>query len=85
MARPMSPGCAELRLGEDVGGGGVGLEEADAVFLVEEEVEVAVGVGLDGVELGVELRMIGGAAEAGEDELLRAGGLRAEAGGEGEA
>jgi thiamine monophosphate synthase len=43
-------------LGEDVCRGGVGLEEADAVFLIEEEVEVAGGVGLDGVELGVELR-----------------------------
>ena len=45
---------AELGLGEDVGGGGVGLEEADAVFLIEEEVEIAGGVGLDGVELGAE-------------------------------
>jgi hypothetical protein len=63
---------AELGLGEDVGCGRVGLEEAYAVFLVEEEVEVAGGVGLDGVELGVELA-VGGAEEAGEDELLRAG------------
>ena len=70
--------CAELGLGEDVCGGGVGLEEADAVFLVEEEVEIAGGVGLDGVELGVcgVCRIwICGAEEAGEDELLRAGGL----------
>jgi hypothetical protein len=33
--------CAELSLREDVGRGGVCLEEADAVFLIEEEVEVA--------------------------------------------
>jgi hypothetical protein len=60
-----------LGLGEDVGCGRVGFEEAYAVFLVEEEIEVAGGVGLDGVELGVELA-VGGAEEAGEDELLRA-------------
>ena len=59
--------CAELRLGEDACGGGVCLEEADAVFLVEEEVEVAGGVGFDAVELGVELCGICGAEEAGED------------------
>jgi hypothetical protein len=40
-------------LGEDVGGGGVDLEEADAVFLIEEEVEVAGPVGLNGVELAL--------------------------------
>ncbi len=59
-------GGSDLGLGEDVGGGGVGLEEADAVFLIEEEVEVAGRVGLDGVELA----LIGDGAEAGEDELL---------------
>jgi hypothetical protein len=67
-----------LRLGEDVGGGGVGLEETDAVFLVEEKVEVAGGVGLDGVELSVcRIRRIWicGSEKAREDELLRAGGL----------
>ena len=72
MARPMSPLAAELGLGEDVGGGGVGLEEADAVFLVEQEVEVAGGVGLDGVELALAGDV---EREAGEDELLGAGGL----------
>ena len=56
-------------MSEDVGCGGVGFEEADAVFLVEEEVEIAGGVGLDGVELA----LIGDGAEAGEDELLWAG------------
>ena len=66
---------AELRLREDVCRGGVCLEEADAVFLIEEEVEVAGGVGLDGVELGVKLCGIGRAEEAGKDELLRAGVL----------
>ena len=55
-----------MGLGEDVGGGGVGLEEADAVFLVEEKVEVAGGVGLDGVELA----LTGNGMEAGEDQLL---------------
>jgi hypothetical protein len=49
--------CAELGLREKVGRGGVCLEEADAIFLVEEEVEIASGVGLDGVELGIELRV----------------------------
>jgi hypothetical protein len=44
-------------LREDAAGGWVGLEEADPVFLVEEEVEVTGGVGLDGVELGIELRV----------------------------
>ena len=72
--------CAELRLGEDVGRGGVGLEEADAVFLVEEEVEIAGRVGLDGVELGIKLGvglrvLVSRAEQAGEDELLRAGVL----------
>ena len=42
-----------MGLGEEVGGGGVGLEEADAVVLVEQEVEVAGGVGLNGVELAL--------------------------------
>ncbi len=51
--------AAELRLCEDVGGGGVCLDEADAVFLIEEEVEVAGGVGLDGIELGIKLGVIG--------------------------
>ena len=37
--------------------------------MVEEKVEVAGGVGLDGVELA----LIGDGAEAGEDELLRTG------------
>ena len=57
--------CAEVGLGEDVGCCGVGLEEADAVLLVEQEVEIASSVGLDGVELGGELR-VRGAEEAGE-------------------
>ncbi len=64
-----------MSLGEDGGSGGVGLEEADAVALIEQEVEVAGGVGLDGVELRV-VRVggigVGGAEEAGEEELLRA-------------
>jgi thiamine monophosphate synthase len=54
-------------LGEDVGGGGVSFEEADAVFLIEEEVEVAGRVGLDGVELGVGSGGVCGAEKAGED------------------
>jgi hypothetical protein len=53
-------------LGEDVGGIGIGLEEADAVFLVEEKIEIAVGCGLNVVELAV----AGDGTEAGEDELL---------------
>jgi hypothetical protein len=57
-----------MDLGENGGGGRVGLENAETVVLVEEEVEVAGGVGLDGVEL----TLIGGAAEAGSCE---AGGL----------
>jgi hypothetical protein len=65
-------------LGEDVCGSGIGLEEADAVFLVEEEVEVALRVGLDGVELGVLRGWVGGGVEAGEEKLLRACGLGGE-------
>jgi hypothetical protein len=42
-----------MSLREEVGRGWIGLEEADAVALVEQEVEVAGGVGLDGVELRV--------------------------------
>jgi len=61
---------SELGLGEEVGGGGVGLEEADAVLLVEEEVEVAGSIGFDGVELGWIGGWTGRGAEAGEDELL---------------
>jgi hypothetical protein len=60
-----------LCLGDEVGCGWVGFEEADAVFLVEEEVEVAAGAGFDGVELA----LTGCGAQAGEDELLRATGL----------
>ena len=38
--------------------------------MIEEEIEVAGGVGLDGVELA----LVGDGAQAGEDELLAAGG-----------
>ncbi|WP_433983210.1 hypothetical protein RBB78_17050 [Tunturiibacter empetritectus] len=66
-----------MSLGEYVGRCGICFEEADTVALVEQEVEVAGGVGLDGVELGV-VRVGGigirGSEEAGEEELLRAGG-----------
>jgi hypothetical protein len=55
-------------LGEDVRGCGIGLEETDSVLLVEQEVEVADGVGLGGVELA----LTGDRAKAGEDEVLRA-------------
>jgi hypothetical protein len=54
-------------LGEDGGGVGVGLEETDSVFLVEEKTEVAGGVGFDGVELA----LTGDGVEAGEDDVLR--------------
>ncbi len=61
-----------MGLGEDGGGGGVGLEEADAVVLVEQEVEVAGGVGLDGVELA----LVRDGAEAGEGEARGLGAQR---------
>jgi len=46
-------GGSEEGLGEDGCGGRVDLEDADSVVLVEEQVEVAAGVGLDGVELAL--------------------------------
>ena len=52
--------CSKVSLGDDVGGGGVGLEDAEAVVLVDEEVDVAGGNGLDGVELAL---VGGGTAE----------------------
>ena len=57
-----------MGLGEDGGGGGVAFEDAETVVLIEEEVEVAGCVGLDGIELA----LIGDGAEAG---LGEAGGL----------
>jgi hypothetical protein len=48
-----------LRFGENVGRRGVCLQEADAVFLVEEEIEISGRVGLDGVELRIEVGVRG--------------------------
>ena len=58
---------AELGFGENVRCGGVGFEEADSVFLIEEEIEVAGCVGFDGVELA----LAGEGTKAGENEVLR--------------
>jgi len=53
-------------LGEDLIGGGVGFDDADTVFLVVKEVEVAGGVDFDGVELTVAVT----GAEASEGKVL---------------
>ncbi len=60
MARPTSSFGSEVCLGENVGCGGVGLEETDAIALIEEEVEVSGRIGLDGVETGLVRRRCGG-------------------------
>ena len=56
--------------GEDGGRGRVGHEHADAVLLVDEEVEVALGADLNGVDLP----LVCDGAEACEGELLWASG-----------
>jgi len=60
---------AKVNLGENICGGGVGLEDANAVVLIEKKVQVAGAVGLDGVELS----LAGAGEQAGEGE---AGSLR---------